>query len=87
MWVKRFPYEALVGCKTGLQSTWLLKCTKGVWEGQVGICSTVAASAPVLVQPKSKGICKYPKTRRSNNNQTALVLSQLYQINLLTCCI
>ena len=56
MWVKRFLYEALVGCKAGQQTTWLLKCTKGVWEGQVGICSPVAASAPVLAQPKAKGM-------------------------------
>ena len=59
MWVKRFPYEALVSCKSGLQTTWLLKCAKGVWEGQVGICSSSAASAPVLAQPKTKGSGTY----------------------------
>lgn len=59
MWMKRFPYEVLVGCKIGLQTTWLLKCVKGIWEGQVGICSPSAALAPIVDQHKYKG-----KTRK-----------------------
>ncbi len=57
MWVKRFQNEALVGCKSSPQTTWVLKCNKALWEGQVGICSPVSnsiqSSAPE--QPKNKG--------------------------------
>ena len=60
MWLKHFGHEALVGCKTGIQTTWLLKCVKGAWEGQVGICSSGSASLPVLLPSKNKGTVFFP---------------------------
>ena len=59
MWLKHFAHEALVGCKTGMQATWLLKCVRGTWEGQVGICSSGSASAPVQIPSKTKGVIIY----------------------------
>ena len=55
MWMKRLSHEALVGCKSGVQTTWLLKCIKGVWEGQVGICSSLSGSASIPAHSKNKG--------------------------------
>ena len=77
MWVKRFTHEALVGCKAGLQTTWLLKCVRGVWEGQVGICSSSAASAPVLAQPKNKGTRLMPSLSWVNKISWVKVANQL----------
>ena len=47
MWMKRDDLEALVGCKADLQMSWILKCVHGIWEGQVGICSSSGASVPL----------------------------------------
>ena len=55
MWLKRFEHEALVGCKTGVLTTWLLKCVRGTWEGQVGICSSGSASVPIKMPSRNKG--------------------------------
>ena len=57
MWMKRLSDEALVGCKNGVQATWLLKCVRGIWEEQVGICATAPASVQSPVQSKNKGTC------------------------------
>ena len=59
MWLKHFENEALVGCKTGVLTTWLLKYERGTWEGQVGIYSSGSASAPAQLSPKyrSEIIC------------------------------
>ena len=53
MWMKRDDLEALVGCKADLQMSWILKCVHGIWEGQVGICSSNGASVPLSAVPVS----------------------------------
>ena len=45
MWMKRDTHEALVGCKMDTPMRWILKCSNGIWEGQVGICPAMPASA------------------------------------------
>ena len=52
---KRLSDEALVGFKNGVQATWLLKCVRGKWEGQMGFCAKAPGSVQLPVQSKNQG--------------------------------
>lgn len=44
-WLKRDGSGAQIGCKANPQTTWMLKCVRGAWEGEAGVCLLEASAA------------------------------------------
>ena len=64
MWMRRDTHEALVGCKMDMPLRWILKCSNGIWEGQVGICPAIPAtgsiSSPALLPGSAPALVPVP---------------------------